>query len=108
MTNVQFDELIDALNELSDKEVQMKLWVRGDDGHMSSFTEAICGVFDDAGITRALEKGQLEKDVHDRFVELDKLVVQVPENLRPEKIIEHKLMPRIREVASQLLHLVNS
>jgi len=108
MTKVQLDEVIDALFELSDKEKQKQLWVVGEDGEISSFTEAICGVFDDGGITQALERGQLDKSLHDRFNELKRIVDQIPENLHPDRIIEHPSMPRIRVVASDLLGMLKS
>ncbi len=45
--------LLEGLRELAEAALQEKLWVNGNQDQMSSFTEAMSYVFDDAGIARA-------------------------------------------------------
>ena len=55
-------ELIsESLRELSDAEYQTALWTGQVSGEQSSFTEAICALFNDAGLERALDSGALDK-----------------------------------------------
>lgn len=95
--------VIAALTELSDRETQDRLWVHGGPEGMSSFTEAICRVFDDAGVTRAIDAGRLKEPLLGLFHELDALIDKIPENVPPEEIIEHPAMPDVRRVSLQLL-----
>lgn len=39
--------IIGHLDELSDEEYQSRIWVRGEGPECSSFTEVVCGLFDD-------------------------------------------------------------
>jgi hypothetical protein len=98
-------EIIEALEELSDVEAQKRLWVNGGPEGVSSFTEAICGVFDDGGVTRALESGELAQrpKLQKLFEQLDALVGKVDEGRPPDQIIQDPEMAVIRDVASQLL-----
>ncbi len=102
--------LIENLEELSSKERQMKLWL-SDSNDFSSFTEAICGVFDDAGLSRALDKGYAEKNFSSnlllKFRQLNHAVGQVPEDLAPLEIIEHLHMEKVRILATEILALLN-
>lgn len=101
--------LIDGLQELANKEMQMRYWVYGNDNEMSSFEEAICMVFDDAGLTRAMEKGYLKKNFSEELCrkvsELDKALDSIPQNVRPEEQIENPYMETVRAIAQDLLIL---
>jgi len=101
--------LLENLRELASEELQRKLWVHGNENQMSSFTEAICGIFDDARLTRALDTGYLEDnfsvEICQKVKKLDKLISQIPEDLPPEKIIKHPKMNAVRELSDELLVL---
>jgi hypothetical protein len=103
--------LLWSLEELASKSEQERLWDGPSDSkEISSFTEAVCGVFDDAGITRALEKGYLKShfssDLCQKVQELDALISHVPHyGVAPREVIEHPGMTKIRKVASELLLL---
>ena len=83
--------LFENLSELASKELQEQLWLYGNEGQMSSFTESICGVFDDAKLTRALETGYIEKkfssNLCKKVKQLDQAINLVPEDLPPAEII---------------------
>jgi len=100
--NILIEDVIDGLTELRDKEAQEKLWLHGDE-EISSFTEAICGVFDDGGVSRALDKGEVDEPLASLFRRLDSLVAKVPEHSKPDHIIAHPAMEDVRTVAGELL-----
>jgi len=102
--------LLENLRELSDVTVQQRLWVHGSEKIMSSFTEAICGAFDDAGLTRALDSDAAEwpfsMDARRVAKELDRAVSLVPEDQRPEAIVRHASMDEVRGLAGELLRML--
>ncbi|WP_127560824.1 hypothetical protein [Saccharospirillum alexandrii] len=104
--------LLDKLSELASKELQENLWLHGNENQMSSFTEAICGVFDDARLTRSLETGYLERNFSNELcrktIKLDQAIKLIPEDLAPEDIIKHPKMKIVRLLASELLVLFES
>ena len=104
--------LFEGLRQLASKKLQHELWMDGKDNQMSSFTEAICYVFDDSGVARALESGCLQSDVStvlcSKLEELRRLIHQVPENVNPNEIIEHPKMEKIRPLAAELLDLFSA
>lgn len=104
--------LLENLRELASEELQKKLWLYGNENQMSSFTEAICGVFDDARLTRALETGYLENhfssELCQKVKKLDQMINLVPEDLPPEQIINHPKMGVIRALSGELLDLFES
>ena len=103
--------LKDGLRELASRDIQERLWVHGDEDEMSSFTEAICTVFDDAGITRAIDSGYLQKnfshEVCRAMDELDRLIQLVPEDAAPEETIENQKMESIRLLSRRILELLD-
>ncbi|MEI6890693.1 MAG: hypothetical protein V5783_00850 [Pontiella sp.] len=99
-------DVLDGLTELSDREIQIKLWLHGDKDGMSSFTEAICGVFDDGRVTRSMEEGTISEPLLGLFKKLDALIDRIPEHVVPGIIIDHSSMPELRAVASNLLQIL--
>jgi len=100
-------DILDGLTELSDREVQIKLWIHGDEDGMSSFTEAICGIFDDGGVTRAIEAGLISEPLLGLFRQLDALIDEIPEHAKPSVIIKHPVMPKVKSVALNLLQALH-
>lgn len=96
-----------ALEELSSREEQERLWLSdGSSGEVSSFTEAICGVFDDGGISRALDSNELSDELAIRFRELSRLVDKIPQNARPQDQIDHPAMIEIVRLSQELMDLL--
>jgi hypothetical protein len=102
---IQIAALIDGLNELSNRERQEQLWLSdGSSGEVSSFTEAICGVFDDSGVTRGIESGAISGSTAALFNELKALISKIPEDVPPEETINNPLMIEVRRVSLELLN----
>jgi hypothetical protein len=99
-----------SLEELSNKEVQEQLWRGKIDGRMGSFSEAVCGVFDDSGLDIALEAASTEDFISEaaasKLKELGKLTDQVSGTLSPEQILSHPKLNEIRELARDALGLL--
>ena len=95
------------LEELASLDEQERVWLGNSSDVMSSFEEAVCGVFDDAGITRAMDSGVLRKEfgdeVFDQFRALDALIQKVPVNLAPSDLVSRPLLANIRAASCALL-----
>ncbi len=101
--NILLHEVLDGLTQLSQRNEQIRLWLSdGTSGEVSSFTEAICGIYDDGGVSRALESEALIGALADSFTELRKLIAEIPENAPPLEIMNHPAMKRIGKLASEL------
>ena len=81
--------LLENLEELASKDLQEQLWLNGNKNRMSTFTEVICGIFDDARLTRALETSYIENNFSSELFltakKLDQLIDLIPKNLLPDK-----------------------
>ena len=106
---LNLDSLLESLKELSSKEDQKKLWLHGDKNNMSSFTEAICCIFDDAGLTRAMEsdylKNNFSRDLCQKVERLNCAIDLVSDDLTPSELIECPEMNRIRVLSQELLEM---
>jgi len=103
--------LLDGLQELSSAKVQRELWIEGDTNRMSSFTEAISYTFDDSGVARAIDRGDLEnetsKEIANQLQFLRTLIRSVPQRVTPAEIMRSPNMPKIRSVAREILMLLS-
>jgi hypothetical protein len=102
--------LIWSLEELADKELQLRLWTGNAVGEIGSFEEAISGTFDDSGLNRLLDKGVptglLDDEVYARAVRLAHLTDKVPRLAPVYELIESREMQLVRETAAELLTLL--
>jgi len=109
---VDLELLLENLRELSDRNLQLRLWVHGDEDEMSSFSEAACGAFDDAGLTWALDspdrQGQFSGNFWRVARSLDKAIGLVPHDESPEVILAHPAMVKVRSLSSQLQLLIET
>ena len=97
-----------ALEELSNQDEQSRLWLsNGSSGEVSSFTEAVCNVFD-AGVAVALESGDVPAPIALLFQELGSLIDQIPDNVKPQEILDHPLMCDVRRVSLALLQKLHN
>ena len=102
--------LIWGLEELSDRDMQERIWLGNSPGEMSSFVEAICSTFDDSGLGAALDsnrdKVEISPELREKALQLDRLIKSVPQTLAEIEIINHPVMQEIRIIAGEmLLHL---
>jgi hypothetical protein len=104
MSTVNFELVRQSLKELSSKEMQIRLWM-SDAGEISSFVEAVEGLFDDSGLVIALERDRAKflPDALLLFGKLDEEIGLVDADTPPQRVIESKQMDAVRRTASQLL-----
>lgn len=106
--------ILEVLRELSDADYQAALWTGKLEGEQSSFTEAVCALFDDAGLARAIDSGNLEKSYSNALCmqarQLRALVALIDDTRTPEDTLNNPKMNEMREVASELnkLFLIES
>ena len=103
-------KVIEGLHELSDEAFQRRVWLASSGPEVSSFSEAICGLFDDTGLSIDLEHGKLpsvfSNEIYEGLRGLGKLVDRAARQFRslpPTVIIEHPQMQEIRSVAANVL-----
>ncbi len=104
---------IEHLRELSDYSFQRRVWLASSGPEVSSFTEAVCGLFDDTGLSDVLESPRRTIVFGPQIDErLDKLrqdiepVLRLEEQLPPEALIESDKMKSIRRAAHEILSLI--
>jgi hypothetical protein len=101
-----------SLTELASREEQEQLWLGLSKDEMSSFEEATCGVFDDAGLTRAVDSGYLRRkfseEINNKVASLSRLVAELPRNVHPREVINHPKMEDVRKLAQELLSLFDA
>ena len=99
--------IIERLKELSDASWQEQLWTGKILGQQSSFVEAVCGLFDDAGLARALESGRLATSYSAELCrltnKLSELVALIADGDDPSFVLKHTKMPAIRLTSAALL-----
>jgi hypothetical protein len=105
MTNK--DMVIDALRELADEAYQQRVWC-GDGGQeMSSFVEAICGLFDDSGLSDALENSVREPVfsflIDENLKKLRIAISTIEQSAAPADLIRDPKMQRVRGLAKSIL-----
>ena len=107
-TPIVLEAVTDGLNELSSNEVQERLWLSdGSTGEVSSFEEAICCIFDDGGVTRAMDTKALPNSLASLFTELNVLIDKIPSNVHPRVVIDHPAMKEITKIAKSILKEIN-
>ena len=109
MSRIFIEDVLSALKELSDREVQRRLWLSdGSQGaEVSSFVEAVSRLYDDSGIGDSYE---FKKTGTGLGIEVDQALGQLHRALKfiddgegPEATIEAAAMEEVREIASRLL-----
>ena len=104
MTGIDKQRVGLALEELANREEQERLWLSdGSSGEVSSFTEAICGLYDDSGLSRALDSGELSDELSKRFCELSRRIDRMPQDISPQEQIDHPAMKEISIIAREIL-----
>jgi len=100
--------IIARLKELSDYDFQNRVWLASTGPEISSFTEAVSGLFDDSGLGDALEKCTqvFSSDIDLLFRTLDKELHDINERRPPEAIITDPRMARVRTISASLLALI--
>lgn len=108
---INIEQLIAALRDLSDADFQRRAWLASEGPVVSSFSEDVCQVFDDTGLSLALDAGrcppELDEQAFAALQELDAAVRRVVEQAAPpERLLQDPRVKEVREIAGRALALV--
>lgn len=100
--------LLDCLEDLAACEaLQEKRWLIGIPGELHTFTESVCGVFDDSRFGDELDKGRVEERYGEYFAkkanQLSQLIGKLPHDISPKEELHHPIMGEIRLLSKFLL-----
>ena len=99
-----------SLLELGDEARQRQLWLECGGDEISSFVEAVLGVFDDSALEYMLNSGESEFGgaVDAQFAELWKLCDAIGYDISQEEVLAHPQMRSVRRVAQRILRMTDS
>lgn len=99
-----------CLRDLSDRDFQQRVWVRGEGAEVSSLIETLCELFDDSGLGMALEQGTCVYDtVTDCGLrELGECMGRISRREGLARILESREWMRIVQLAAELRTRVSS
>lgn len=107
MTIVDRNAVTQALRELSDLELQQRLWLSNgsNDSEVSSFTEAVEELYTDTGLSIALRSGNTGFDLETNklLLALKNATRQVDVRHGPTGTINDPTLRLVREIASKIL-----
>ena len=108
MNTVNTAKVTDCLRELADADFQKRVWLASSGSEVSSFTEAICGLFDDSGLDVAFDKGHtvFTREIDALLRELGNAVRAVDEFRPPAELIADPQMDRVRGLAAKALSAI--
>lgn len=109
MTYLNHALIRDCLGELSDKSFQQRIWMASSGPEVSSFTEAVCQLFDDSGLDLALNKGSaFGNPIDDLLKQLQARLAEIPHDAPPMNIINDEKMVIVRDIASHILKIMKT
>lgn len=110
---IYVDHIREGLTELASEDLQYAVWVDPDDARVGSFVEAICQVWDDSGLSRALEKEpeavqeMLGSDAVQRLEELDRACLAIDQRLDDAVLIPSPAMDKVQRLAAAALDAID-
>ena len=110
MISVNRELIIERLVELADEQRQKELWLASGGAQVSSFVEAVCGLFDDSALSDALDSSGTEYGsvVDSRFLELGRLLDAIDYRRTPADLIDDPRMRDVRRVANEIVSMIGS
>jgi len=107
MSSVNWHEVRDALTQLSDRELQLRLWLSDGSGgsDVSSFAEAVEQLFTDTGLSCELKDNGtgLGAEVDELFRLMEQEILKVNTQSGPLHTINDPAMVNVRSIAFRLL-----
>ena len=107
---MNFNTLIWALEELANKQEQLRLWTGQVQGQVGSFEESVSGVFDDSGLARLIDSGDpqglLSREAMTQAILLRRVTRRVQLSVAPFELVESLEMNLVRTHANELLMLL--
>lgn len=108
MTYVNRNLVRQNLRALADEAFQERVWLASSGPEISSFTEAVCQLFDDSGLDLALEEGRAFGNPIDELLQqLGSMLDQIPDQRPPVEIINDLKMVDVRKLSSQILRMLD-
>jgi heme oxygenase len=103
------ENVIVCLKSLADSSYQRRAWLSSSGPIVSSFSEDVSQLFDDTGLSDALEQGsRIFGDVIDRDLRaLGKAVIAVDESTPPADLLDSDELANIRQIAASLLSRIS-
>lgn len=107
---VLHDRVVEELDELGDEEVQRRLWWSAGDGDalVSSFTECVCGLFDDSGLGVALDHGAsvFGAEIDEHLRDLRRRLRSIDDRRSPGEITDDERLEPLRPIARELAQAI--
>ena len=111
MIKVYKCNILEGLQQLSDRNFQAIAWFENDRGLSSSFIDEVNAIFDDSGLDYAFNNGEtvFGRDADNALRELDSATNNIDEfNQSDKEIFYSKEMQTVREMAAKALALVKA
>lgn len=103
---IRLEKLREYLEVLQDKETQILIWT-GKTEYVLDFVETICGLFDDSGLSSAIEEGEasafLGEDLANLLVQIGYLVDPIDPYMDPQELANLPEMEKVRRLAKEAL-----
>lgn len=105
MKQVTVSIVLDCLREFSDASYQKRVWNASSGPEVSSFSEAVCQLFDDSGLDVELDKGSTVFSSHLdlKLKSLRSKLSSIEKEMSPNEIINDPKMQAIRELSHEIL-----
>lgn len=107
---IDFDLVLERLQELSSSSTQRLLWTGKMPGEQSSFIEAVCGAFDDGGLARVLESSKrsalYSEELLQSIRKLDIAIKLVKNPSDSKAILDDSALQFVRDAATELIALM--
>ena len=102
--------VVECLRELADEKFQQRVWLASSGPEVSSFEEAICGLFDDTGLGDAIDRGQdvFGGEADNLLWLIGRQAAQIDRRWPPEQLLASEQLQRIRDLAAQASVLVQA
>ena len=103
------NNVVTSLRELADESTQRRLWLASEGPEISSFTEAVCQLFDDTGLGDDLEKRVpvFSPEVDTALSHLGSLLGRIEaRNITTTALIESIPMQEVRRIAAAILQSI--
>lgn len=104
---IYLENVVSGLEELADRKLQRELWLSSGPPEVSSLTEAVERLFDDSGLSIALEGAEPPPEVDARtftlLKQLNEAVAQLDLHATPEEQLADPRMDYVSVLARQAL-----
>ena len=110
MTMIDKHDVLDCLRELSNAQFQRRVWLASSGPEVSSFSEAVCQLFDDTGLGDALDRGSpvFSAAADSTLKNLMQAASRVDRSLSPGSLIDAPQMDLIRNLAAMAIEQISA